>query len=166
MIKSGSAAIKIVPRNRIAFTRFQSSLQNNVDNTTIDPQIEMKASFIERLNFFENEFVSNKEPIFPTTKDISINDLVSNSNKNFRHYSVKRSINGNLPVYSEKINGGSKIITEIRKINGNINQFKLELQEQLPNIPKDKWVIKQQSNKLIIYADVVDIVKNILSKKF
>nr|AAT92839.1 YCR071C [Saccharomyces cerevisiae] len=79
-------------------------------------------------------------PIFPKLEDVKMHELIGNNNFGKKTYYVERSRTGNLPVYSAYKNGGNKIITEIRKIEGDVIQLRNDLQEQLPFIPKKSWL--------------------------
>lgn len=104
--------------------------------------------------------------VFPRIQDISVQDLVGAGPFTRKSYFVERSQTGNLPVYSEFKANGSKFVTEIRKIQGNIIQLRNDLQEQLPYIPKDCWTVRPQSKKIIIKGDALKDVRDILSKSF
>ena len=112
---------------------------------------------------------SNKAPeapIFPRLEDVKMDELIGNNNFGKKTYYVERSRTGNLPVYSAYKNGGNKIITEIRKIEGDIIQLRNDLQDQLPFIPKESWSVVMQSKKIIIKGNAVEAVKRVLTKKF
>ncbi|CAI4037644.1 hypothetical protein SMKI_03G1220 [Saccharomyces mikatae IFO 1815] len=109
---------------------------------------------------------AGEAPIFPKLKDVKMEELIGNNNFGKKTYFVERSSTGNLPVYSAYKNGGNKVITEIRKIQGDIIQLRNDLQEQLPFIPKGFWSVVMQSKKIIIKGNAVETVKRVLTKKF
>lgn len=104
--------------------------------------------------------------VFPRIQDVKSEDILGSGSFSRGKYFVGRSATGNLPVYSDFKAGGNKLVTEIRKIQGDIIQLRNDMQIELPKIPKDSWKIVMQSKKIIIKGDVVREVKKVLSQKF
>lgn len=113
-----------------------------------------------------NEELNNTFSIFPRIQDVNPEDLLGGGNFNSHKYFVERSSTGNLPVYTDYKSGGNKLVTEIRKITGNIVQLRNDLQAQLPNIPKNAWKIRPQSKKIVIEGNVAPELKRVLRNKF
>lgn len=103
---------------------------------------------------------------FPDIKSVDTKDIFGFSNFNKENYFVERTKSGNLPVYLETKGGGTKLITVILKISGNIINLRNELQECLPNIERDKWSVVMQSKKIILKGNHISEVKKVLSKTF
>lgn len=106
-----------------------------------------------------------KFSVFPSIQDVEPSMLVGATNFGKSSYFIFRSETGNLPVYSEYKNGG-KMVTEIRKISGDIIQLRNDLQAVLPQIPKSMWKIIIQSKKIVIGGNYVREVKHALSTTF
>ncbi|CCE64434.1 hypothetical protein TPHA_0H02300 [Tetrapisispora phaffii CBS 4417] len=104
--------------------------------------------------------------VFPDIRDILPTDLVGSKVFNSKQYFIERSATGNLPIYSEYKKAGHVAYTEIRKIHGNVLQFRKELQNAVPSIDPDSFSIRQQANKLIIKGNHTDLLKKLLSTKF
>lgn len=112
-----------------------------------------------------SEPVSSK--VFASLDQISADEVVGS--KSFggvksRTYFIKRSKFGHLPVY--KTIKSKAIYTEVRKIQGNSIQLRSELLELIPELSPKNLKIVQQSNKLLMKGDYVDVVKDVLSLKF
>lgn len=104
--------------------------------------------------------------VFPRLQDVKPEDLIGTEVFGKGKYHVARSATGNLPVYTDFKSGGNKVVTEIRKISGDIVQLRNELQAELPQIPKESWKVIMQSKKIIIKGDEALTVKEVLQKKF
>lgn len=104
--------------------------------------------------------------VFPRIQDVRLDDLLGNESFEKGTYFVSRSSTGNLPVYSDFKAGGNKIVTEIRKIHGDIIQLRNDMQKELPSIPKESWKVVMQSKKIVIKGDFVRDVKNLLGQRF
>lgn len=103
--------------------------------------------------------------VFPRLEDVKPEELIGNQKFGKKSYFVQRSSNGNLPVYTDYKNS-NKIVTEIRKIQGDPIQLRNDLQERLPFIPKKYWKVIMQSKKIIIEGDAMVYVKKVLSTTF
>ncbi|GAV53852.1 hypothetical protein ZYGR_0AK03540 [Zygosaccharomyces rouxii] len=103
--------------------------------------------------------------VFPRIQDVQASDLIGNNAFGKDKYYMQRSATGNLPVYLDVKNGGS-VVTELRKIQGNVIKLRDDLQEQLPHIPKENFKCIMQSNKLVIKGDFIQDVKRVLKTTF
>ncbi|CDO93107.1 unnamed protein product [Kluyveromyces dobzhanskii CBS 2104] len=103
--------------------------------------------------------------VFPKLEDVSPQEVVGTAAFGKKTYFIQRSTNGNLPVYTDYKNS-NKIVTEIRKIQGDPVQLRNDLQERLPFIPKKYWKVVLQSNKIIIEGDATKHVKRVLATTF
>ncbi|CAB4254767.1 similar to Saccharomyces cerevisiae YCR071C IMG2 Mitochondrial ribosomal protein of the large subunit [Maudiozyma barnettii] len=113
------------------------------------------------------KLIATNKGLFPKLEDISMNELISEQIPFEKgKYFISRSKTGNLPVYSDTKGGGNKLITEIRKIQGDVIQLRNDLREQLPFIPEKNWKVLTQSRKIIIKGDAVKQVKGILTRTF
>ena len=124
------------------------------------------SSYIAALRVrFSSTKVSND--LFPSLSSVRPDELLT-ERKRFDQgtYFVERSSTGNLPVYSDFRAGRNKVVTEIRKIRGNVVQLRNDLQEMLPDIPKKSWKILPQSHKIVIDGNVVRAVKRVLAESF
>lgn len=114
---------------------------------------------------FNSTKVSND--LFPSLSSVRPDELLTERRRfDQGTYFVERSSTGNLPVYSDFRAGRNKVVTEIRKIRGNVVQLRNDLQEMLPEIPKKSWRILPQSHKIIIDGNVVKAVKRVLGESF
>lgn len=104
--------------------------------------------------------------VFPRIEDVNPVDIVGHKSFGFGTYFVRRSVTGNLPVYTDFKAGGNKMVTEIRKIDGDIIQLRNDMQLDLPHIPKDSWKVVMQSKKIVVKGDFVRDLKRVLQKKF
>jgi large subunit ribosomal protein L49 len=50
-------------------------------------------------------------------------------------FTIERTHSNNLPVYTDLRNGGMRKLTVVRKISGDINEFKAELSKIVSNSP-------------------------------
>lgn len=103
--------------------------------------------------------------VFPSIENVKPEELVGGASFGFKTYFVERSSTGNLPVYSEYKRNG-KVVTEIRKIQGDPIQLRNDLQERLPHISKKAFKVIMQSKKIVIEGDAVRDVKHVLSTTF
>lgn len=106
--------------------------------------------------------------LFPKLEDVKQQDMtpLNNSVTTRGKYFVGRSETGNLPVYTEYLGGGSKVVTEIKKIRGDPVQLKLDLQERLPFIDKKNWRVVATSNKIVVKGNYCSEIKKVLSTTF
>lgn len=103
--------------------------------------------------------------VFPRIQDVQTSDFIGNNGFGKDKYYIQRSSTGNLPVYLDVKNGGN-VVTELRKIQGNVIKLRDDLQESLPHIPEKNWKCILQSNKLVIKGDFVRDVKRVLNTTF
>ena len=94
------------------------------------------SSYIAALRVRFNSTKASSD-LFPSLSSVRPDELLT-ERKRFDQgtYFVERSSTGNLPVYSDFRAGRNKVVTEIRKIRGNVVQLRNDLQEMLPDIPK------------------------------
>lgn len=109
---------------------------------------------------------SVRNELFPSAREIDQSELVGHNDFGSRKYFVERSHVGNIPVYIDYRGGGNKIITEIRKIQGNAVQLKKDLQAKLPEIPEKDWRVIPQSNKIEVKGNYTSELKSILGSTF
>ncbi|KAF9335187.1 54S ribosomal protein L49, mitochondrial [Linnemannia elongata] len=79
-----------------------------------------------------------------------------------RTYFVERTKAGQLPVYSEFKNAGSRPLTIIRKIQGNATALKTDL---LVTYPNTEIRVNERSNQVILKGLVMDDVRQWLTVK-
>ncbi|KAF9125703.1 hypothetical protein BGW39_007206 [Mortierella sp. 14UC] len=79
-----------------------------------------------------------------------------------RTYFVERTKAGQLPVYSEFKNAGSRPLTVIRKIQGNATALKTDL---LTTYPGAEIRVNERSNQVILKGLVMDDVRQWLTVK-
>ncbi|KAF9146422.1 hypothetical protein BG015_011597 [Linnemannia schmuckeri] len=79
-----------------------------------------------------------------------------------RTYFVERTKSGQLPVYSEFKNAGSRPLTIIRKIQGNATALKTDL---LVTYPNTEIRVNGRSNQVILKGLVMDDVRQWLTVK-
>ncbi|TID26133.1 hypothetical protein CANINC_002828 [Pichia inconspicua] len=79
-------------------------------------------------------------------------------------YYLPRTSNGNLPVY--RTIRSQAMYTDIKRVQGNIVQFRNELQQLLPHIPKQNFICHTVSGTLKIKGDHLLDVKKALNKVF
>ncbi|KAG0339423.1 hypothetical protein BG004_006828 [Podila humilis] len=77
-------------------------------------------------------------------------------------YFVERTKSGQLPVYSEYRNAGTRCLTVIRKIQGNATALKTDLLETYPNA---EVRVNDRSNQVILKGLVMDDVRQWLNAK-
>lgn len=130
------------------FARFQSTIETPVVTAELDEALESTFT------------------IFPRIQDVKPEELLGGGSLERRTYFVERSSTGNLPVYTDYKAGGNKLVTEIRKVSGDIVQLRNDLQAELPHIPKEAWAIRPQSKKIVIKGNVALDIKTVLQSKF
>lgn len=79
-------------------------------------------------------------------------------------YHLPRTSQGNLPVY--RTLRSQAMYTDVKRVQGNVVQFRNELQEQLPHIPKQNFVCHTVSGTLKIKGDHLLEVKKALDQVF
>ncbi|KAG0302790.1 hypothetical protein BGZ97_002176 [Linnemannia gamsii] len=79
-----------------------------------------------------------------------------------RTYFVERTKAGQLPVYSEFKNAGTRPLTIIRKIQGNATALKTDL---LVTYPNTEIRVNERSNQVILKGLVMDDVRQWLTVK-
>lgn len=112
------------------------------------------------------QYTSVKNELFPPANAVDQSELVGQNNFGSRSYFIERSRVGNIPVYVDYRGGGNKIVTEIRKIQGNAVELKKDLQAKLPLIPEKNWRVIPQSNKIEVKGNYAFEIKNVLKNSF
>ncbi|AMD22688.1 HHL082Wp [Eremothecium sinecaudum] len=136
-------------------------------NLEVSDKTKSAKSMTDEMNL-ESNWIKTDEAvfkIFPDLRTIKPSELVGATDFGKNSYFVARSSKGNLPVYSN-IKRGGKLVTEIRKIEGDIVQLRNDLQAALPEIPKSEWKIYIQSKKIIVQRDCVRDIKQAMSTVF
>ncbi|KAF8935224.1 hypothetical protein CPC16_009858 [Podila verticillata] len=77
-------------------------------------------------------------------------------------YFVERTKSGQLPVYSEYKNAGTRTLTVIRKIQGNATALKTDI---LTTYPGAEVRVNERSNQVILKGLVMDDVRQWLTAK-
>lgn len=108
----------------------------------------------------------SRTPVLPTLDSISASQLVQKPNST--DYFLKRTSNGNLPIY--KTVRSQATWTDIKRVEGNIVSFRNDVQQALAasDIPFDEpnFFCIVQSNTLRIKGDYVKDLSKILDKYF
>ncbi|KAF9419070.1 hypothetical protein BGZ94_009526 [Podila epigama] len=99
-----------------------------------------------------------------TTSACSLNAATSASSKPAlpTAYFVERTKAGQLPVYSEYKNAGTRSLTVIRKIQGNATALKTDI---LTTYPGAEVRVNERSNQVILKGLVMDDVRQWLTAK-
>ncbi|CAL9727982.1 large ribosomal subunit protein mL49 [Monosporozyma unispora] len=112
--------------------------------------------------------ISLSNALFPKLTEVKQDDMIplDNSVTTRGKYFVERSETGNLPVYTDYLGGGNKVVTEIKKIRGDPVQLKLDLQERLPYIDPQDWRVVAASNKIVVKGNYCSQIKKVLGNTF
>ncbi|GAA5964804.1 hypothetical protein JCM3765_002562 [Sporobolomyces pararoseus] len=78
-------------------------------------------------------------------------------------YFVPRSQFGELPVYSDVRNGGTRVLTIIRKVHGDVSELHKDLSEFLQSSTTS--FVKPQSQQVVVKGDWVREVKEWLAHR-
>ncbi|GAA5975832.1 hypothetical protein JCM5350_000747 [Sporobolomyces pararoseus] len=78
-------------------------------------------------------------------------------------YFVPRSQFGELPVYSDVRNGGTRVLTIIRKVHGDVSELHKDLSEFLQSSATS--FVKPQSQQVVVKGDWVREVKEWLAHR-
>lgn len=98
----------------------------------------------------------------PSLSSITAEQLTTAPSK--LSFNIPRTSQGNLPVY--RTIRSQATYTDIKRVQGNIVQFRNELQEQLPHIPKSDFTCHTISGTLKIKGDHLYDVKKALENVF
>ncbi|PVV00594.1 hypothetical protein BB560_005020 [Smittium megazygosporum] len=112
--------------------------------------------FISRL---QNTFVTGPFLRFPTavaTRSLSVSSLAP------LRYHVNRTQFKSLPVYTEFRNNGTRKLTLVRRIEGDIEQLKSELE---PIVGKENISMKKINNSLVIKGIFLREIRAYLQKR-
>ncbi|KAG0168292.1 hypothetical protein DFQ28_009253 [Apophysomyces sp. BC1034] len=80
-------------------------------------------------------------------------------------YTIRRTANKGLPVYTDIKNGGTERVTIIRRINGDANILKDELFTLFPEAPATHIRVNGRNNQVIIKGIFVNEIKEWLIQK-
>lgn len=105
--------------------------------------------------------VEVKKYEFQPLSSIKVSDL-PNNNFGIKNYAIKKTAYGHWPVYKKIQN--TKITTEIKRLDGDLGQFKKDLLEALPDLQPQNVVINKSAGYVNIKGDVVEKVKDVFSK--
>ncbi|CAO3629134.1 unnamed protein product [Cunninghamella blakesleeana] len=104
---------------------------------------------------------------FSSFKNDMLQSFTSSLNKRFyttlkqnNTYTVSRTSNHGLPVYSEIKNGGTQQLTIIRRIEGDVEALKEELATLFPEAPKNHIKINPTNNHVVIKGLYVNEMNN------
>ncbi|SCZ96064.1 BZ3500_MvSof-1268-A1-R1_Chr8-1g09980 [Microbotryum saponariae] len=75
-------------------------------------------------------------------------------------YFVRRTAGGELPVYVDVLHGGSKRLTLIRKVDGNLEALRQDLSQYLVGVPN---YIKPHARQVVVKGDYVRQTKEWLA---
>lgn len=96
-------------------------------------------------------FVLGRDNVKRNFEPIRIPDEALNTiSKDTANYDVLRTSNGALPVYTEYKNGRSRILTIIRRIEGDLHNLRDDL---CKFIPSESVQIKQPQNHIVIQGN-------------
>lgn len=96
----------------------------------------------------------------PPLSSISVQDLPNNGFGE-KNYHIAKTKFGYWPVYKKVQN--TKITTEIKRIKGDLDQFKVDLLKQLPQIQAKNVVVNKHAGYVNVRGDVVDEVNEVLN---
>ena len=97
---------------------------------------------------------------FPPLLSISAEELPNNG-FGIKNYFIERTKYGHWPVYKKIQN--TKTTTEIKRIKGDIDQFKRDLMRVYPVLSQEKVTINRTAGYVNIKGDYVDEIKSIFS---
>lgn len=97
---------------------------------------------------------------FPPLASIKAEDLPNNG-FGVNNYSICKSKYGHWPVYKKIQN--TKISTEIKRIKGDIDQFKIDLLQAHPQLKPENITVNKTAGYVNIKGDVVDEIKQIFA---
>lgn len=99
---------------------------------------------------------------FPPLLTVSAEELPNNG-FGIKNYFIERTKYGHWPVYKKIQN--TKITTEIKRIKGDIDQFKRDLMRAYPELPQERVTVNRTAGYVNIKGDWVDDIKSIFSAK-
>ncbi|KAG0677593.1 54S ribosomal protein IMG2 [Kluyveromyces marxianus] len=137
---------------------FLDELKHEMDK--LGPLSDSELQELEAFAGHHDEFT-----VFPKIHEVKPEEVVGFVPFGKNTYFVQRSATGNLPVYTDYKNG-NKLVTEIRKIQGDPVQLRNDLQERLPFIAKKYWKVSIYSKKIFIQGDATKHVKKVLATTF
>lgn len=99
---------------------------------------------------------------FPALSSISARDLPNNG-FGVNNYYIGKSKFGHWPVYKKVQN--TKTTTEIKRIQGDVNQFKRDLLACVPALEAKHVTVNLTAGYVNVKGDVVDQIKAVLEEK-
>lgn len=99
---------------------------------------------------------------FPALGSIKVSDLPNNGFGNKNYYIPKTKF-GHWPVYLRIQN--TKITTEIKRLKGDLTQFKADLLESVPGLDARHISVNEQTGNVNVKGDLVDILKEVFTQK-
>lgn len=98
----------------------------------------------------------------PPLSSISVQDLPNNGFGEKNYYIAKTKF-GYWPVYKKVQN--TKITTEIKRIKGDLDQFKSDLLKQLPHIQAKNVVVNKHAGYVNVKGDVVEEINEVFNSQ-
>ncbi|GAA5873462.1 hypothetical protein JCM16303_001131 [Sporobolomyces ruberrimus] len=98
----------------------------------------------------------------PTTPIASGSATISGGKSDSKYF-IPRSQFGELPVYSDVRNGGTRVLTIIRKVHGDVSELQKDLEQFLH--PSTSSFTKPQTQQVVIKGDWVREVKEWLATR-
>lgn len=100
----------------------------------------------------------------PILSNITIDDLPNGEFERSRRYHIKRTSNGCWPVYKKVQN--TKVSTEVKRIDGDVNLFAEELTKKLKDFDSKKNAVKviPVSGQVNTRGDFVEDIKAVLDR--
>lgn len=99
---------------------------------------------------------------FPALSSISAQDLPNNGFGENNYYIAKTKF-GYWPVYKKVQN--TKITTEIKRIKGDLDQFKADLLKQLPRLQANNVVVNKHAGYVNVKGDVVEEINEVFNNQ-
>lgn len=99
---------------------------------------------------------------FPALNTIQVSELPNNGFGEKNYYIPKTKF-GHWPVYLKVQN--TKITTEIKRLQGDLNQFKLDILSAVPGLDQSHITVNQHAGYVNIRGDLVNLIKNIFNEK-
>lgn len=98
----------------------------------------------------------------PLLSSISARDLPNNG-FGVNNYFIQKTKFGHWPVYKKVQN--TKITTEIKRIQGDLHQFKADLLATVPSLEAKNVTVNLSAGYVNVRGDVVDEIKSALEEK-
>lgn len=98
---------------------------------------------------------------FPPLSTIKAEELPNNG-FGVNNYSISKTKYGHWPVYKKVQN--TKVTTEIKRIEGDIDQFKMDLLNAYPGLKAENVTVNKTAGYVNVKGDLVDGVKQIFTE--